>query len=174
MAETPSSNINLPLNLIIVFILGVAGIYYLGGTAQNYLNMVNTSINFDIYPLGVYFKEYAENHTEILVQIVIDNSKGNADISLYTSVSLTLYFGDYLFNGAYSYTKMIRAGDVVLGSVYIPVNDTEKIAMLRESFHHNYTFTMGITNSALINEYSKLLFVNKKVELRWSNAYELE
>ncbi|MGC9060945.1 MAG: hypothetical protein ACP5JR_06935 [Thermoplasmata archaeon] len=156
---------NKGLSLLLSFLLAVMGIHYLGTTTYNYLDMEKTSISFDVNPLGVFFKENGKNDAYVKVLLTIDNSASRNSVTLYTSISNTLWCEDLLLTGYYSYNNSIEPGMVVVGSCTFVLNDTNTSQMFKDAVMNNTVLSLKITLSALINQFSKMLYVNKIVEV---------
>lgn len=152
---------NQPLSLIILFLLGSVGIFYLGSTVQNYMDMTLTSLNFDLRAGGVFLDE---KRAEITVLIVIDNQHSPRDVKLFTSVALTIWLDEKPISGSYSYTQVIPAGSAILGKWSFGLND-KGIEVCKSLIQNNVPIKIKMTASAILLDFKKMLYVNKVEEV---------
>lgn len=152
---------NQALSLLILFIMGSIGIFYLGSTTQNYLDMVETSINFDLKVNGVFFNQISEELAEINVLFLVDNMNSSREIYLFTSVSLQLSLGDVIKLGSYSYNYSIPPHTTIVGRWNFLLNNSTEIAMIKMLVENRTPAMLKMTVSAILTEFKKVLYVNK-------------
>ncbi|MCX8173644.1 MAG: hypothetical protein N3F63_03425 [Thermoplasmata archaeon] len=152
---------NKAVSIIVLFLLGSTGILYLGSTAQNYLDMVETTLNFDLKARGILFDQVSEDLAEVTVLFLIDNLHSKNEVMLYTSVALSFSLGDSLKTGSYSYNYSISPGTVIVGRWSFLLNNTTEINTCKGLIESKTPVTLKMTVSAILLEFRKVLYVNK-------------
>lgn len=155
---------NKGFSLIVLFILGSIGIFYLGSTTQNYLDMVETSMNFDLKVRGILFDQYSDNLGEITVLFLIDNQNSSKDVVLFTSVALQLLLGDALKVGGYTYNYSVPPNTTIVGRWSFFLNNSTEIATVKMLIETKTPVMLKMTVSAILTEFKKVLYVNKVEE----------
>ncbi|MEM3397301.1 MAG: hypothetical protein QW620_07720 [Thermoplasmata archaeon] len=152
---------NQAVSVIILFLIASIGLFYLGSTTQNYLDMVETSMNFDLKVRGILFDQYSDNLAEITVLFLIDNQNSPKEVVLFTSVALQLLLGDSMKLGSHSYNYSIPPHTMIVGRWSFLLNNSTEIATVKMLIETETPVMLKMTVSAVLTEFKKVLYVNK-------------
>lgn len=151
---------NQPLALLTLFLLATIGIHYLGTTTQNYLDMVETTLSFDLEAKVLFFDE---NFSKGTLLFLIDNPSPRS-VVLYTSVGITIFLEEHALSGSYSYAKPIPPKYTIVGKYSFGLNESQ-IEEFKTLIESKEKVKVKMTVSAVIPDFKKMLHINKIEEV---------